>query len=476
MSSAAVDVNVSMKTEISGFPKPQEVPETASTQNVQITVLPNGVRVASLDKKKNVSSLSFLFNAGSRYENSMTAGVSQMVEMLAYRGSTTISKLKMNRCMEEIAAHFGASSSREIMTFAAEGMRSTVPRMMKVLVEVSTRPFYFNWNKGEEYNELLVEEIGTLERVISHNATMMEHEPSAMVNEMLHAAAFEGNTLGLPLFATERSLQRVTPQVLAEHVASYLYGDHITISGVNIDHDELVGYANEHLGNLPKSSGALLQRAKYTGGDKRHSGSGMATCAIGFEGLTWTDKDLIPACVLHTLLGGGGSFSSGGPGKGMYTKLYTGVLNRNDWVLNATAFNHVYSDSGVFGIMASASPDMLPQLIELVANEAVSMTKNLDKVSVERAKNMTISSLLMSLESRGVLCEDIGRQVLASGTYETADQLIAQVKAVKGSDLERVAARVLQTKPSVAICGELYGTPSYSQISSYVKSNISIPA
>lgn len=27
--------------------------------------------------------------------------------------------------------------------------------------------------------------------------------------------------------------------------------------------------------------------------------------------------------VLNTLLGGGGSFSAGGPGKGMYSRLYT---------------------------------------------------------------------------------------------------------------------------------------------------------
>ena len=30
-------------------------------------------------------------------------------------------------------------------------------------------------------------------------------------------------------------------------------------------------------------------------------------------------------CVLNTLMGGGGSFSAGGPGKGMYTRLYLQV-------------------------------------------------------------------------------------------------------------------------------------------------------
>ena len=49
---------------------------------------------------------------------------------------------------------------------------------------------------------------------------------------------------------------------------------------------------------------------------------------IGLESSSHKDPDFIPYCVLNMLLGGGGSFSAGGPGKGMYTRLYLNVLNR----------------------------------------------------------------------------------------------------------------------------------------------------
>jgi len=39
-------------------------------------------------------------------------------------------------------------------------------------------------------------------------------------------------------------------------------------------------------------------------------------------------EDFVPFCVLQTLMGGGGSFSAGGPGKGMFSQLYTDVLNK----------------------------------------------------------------------------------------------------------------------------------------------------
>ena len=48
-------------------------------------------------------------------------------------------------------------------------------------------------------------------------------------------------------------------------------------------------------------------------------------------------QDMIYYHALQMMLGGGLSFSAGGPGKGLYSRLYTNVLNRNHWVQSATA-------------------------------------------------------------------------------------------------------------------------------------------
>ena len=54
----------------------------------------------------------------------------------------------------------------------------------------------------------------------------------------------------------------------------------------------------------------------------------LAHCVIGLESCSHKDPDFIAFCVLNMMMGGGGSFSAGGPGKGMYTRLYLNVLNR----------------------------------------------------------------------------------------------------------------------------------------------------
>lgn len=54
----------------------------------------------------------------------------------------------------------------------------------------------------------------------------------------------------------------------------------------------------------------------------------LAHFVLGLESCGYKDPDFVPFCVLNSLMGGGGSFSSGGPGKGMYTRLYLDVLNK----------------------------------------------------------------------------------------------------------------------------------------------------
>ena len=85
----------------------------------------------------------------------------------------------------------------------------------------------------------------------------------------------------------------------------------------------------------------------------------LAHVSLGLESTSFTDPDFFAFAVLNALMGGGGSFSAGGPGKGMYSRLYLNVLNRYHWIYACTAFNHSYIDSGIFCINASSHPSQV---------------------------------------------------------------------------------------------------------------------
>ncbi|KAJ5677057.1 Mitochondrial-processing peptidase subunit alpha [Penicillium maclennaniae] len=168
---------------------------------------------------------------------------------------------------------------------------------------------------------------------------------------------------------------------------------------------------------------------------------------LAFEALPISSPDIYALATLQTLLGGGGSFSAGGPGKGMYSRLYTNVLNQHGWVESCIAFNHSYTDSGIFGISASCSPTRTTEMLEVMCRELQSLTldtgyTSLQTQEVNRAKNQLRSSLLMNLESRMVELEDLGRQVQVHGRKVGVKEMCDKIDALTIHDLRRVASQV----------------------------------
>lgn len=168
---------------------------------------------------------------------------------------------------------------------------------------------------------------------------------------------------------------------------------------------------------------------------------------LAFEALPISDPDIYALATLQTLLGGGGSFSAGGPGKGMYSRLYTNVLNQHGWVESCIAFNHGYTDSGVFGISASCSPTRTTHMLEVMCRELQALTLDtgfpaLQPQEVNRAKNQLRSSLLMNLESRMVELEDLGRQVQVHGRKVGVKEMCKHIENLTVEDLRRVARKV----------------------------------
>ncbi len=84
-----------------------------------------------------------------------------------------------------------------------------------------------------------------------------------------------------------------------------------------------------------------------------------------------------------------------------------------------------YADTGILGIHAScADPANLNILIEVASAQMGTLMEALEPGEQARAKTMTKSRLIMNLESRGVVREDLGRQILSSGRYVGPEELV----------------------------------------------------
>ncbi|GKD71681.1 mitochondrial-processing peptidase subunit alpha-like protein [Tanacetum coccineum] len=233
----------------------------------------------------------------------------------------------------------------------------------------------------------------------------------------------------------------------------------MVLAASGVEHEELLKYAEPLLSDLPGGAPVVEPKSVYVGGDHRvMADTGSTSFALAFElpGGWQKVKEAMTLTVFQMLLGGGGSFSAGGPGKGMYSRLYQRVLNQYPEIQSFSAFNSIYNHSGIFGIQATTSSGFVSKAIDIAANEliAVATSGEVNQVQLDRAKKSTKSAILMNLESRVVASEDIGRQVLTYGERKPVEFFLKTIDAVTANDITSVAKKLLSSPLTMASHGD----------------------
>uniref|UniRef100_A0A8C6UH14 Mitochondrial-processing peptidase subunit alpha n=1 Tax=Neogobius melanostomus TaxID=47308 RepID=A0A8C6UH14_9GOBI len=472
--------NISLSSPLPGIPKPvfasvdgQEKYET------KITTLENGLKVASQNKFGQFCTVGILVNSGSRHEAKYPSGIGHFLEKLAFSSTAQYgSKDEILLTLEKHGGICDCQTSRDTTMYAVSAEVKGLDTVVSLLSDAVLQP------------RLVDEEIEMTKMAVRFELEdlNMRPDPEPLLTEMIHAAAYRGNTVGLPRFCPVENIDKIDKKVLHNYLRNYYCPERMVLAGVGIEHEQLVDCARKYLLNvkpawdISTSANVDLSVAQYTGGivkmekDMSEVSLGptpipeLTHIMIGLESCSFLEDDFIPFAVLNMMMGGGGSFSAGGPGKGMFTRLYLNVLNRHHWMYNATAYHHSYEDSGLLCIHASADPRQVREMVEIITKEFIQMAGSAGEMELERAKTQLKSMLMMNLESRPVIFEDVGRQVLSTGKRKLPHELCALISNVTARDIKRVTTKMLRSKPAVAALGDLTELPSYEHIQAALSS------
>lgn len=484
----------------------------------QISVLPNGVRVATEALPGHFSAVGVYIDAGSRFENERLRGVSHIMDRLAFKSTTKRTSDEMLEAVESLGGNIQCASSRESLMYQSATFNSAVPATVALLAETIRNPLITE-EEVEQQLETANYEIGEI-----------WSKPELILPELVHMAAWKDNTLGNPLLCPKERLDQIDKSTVEEYRAAFYRPERIVVAFAGVQHDEALQLAKEHFGDMPASKPLIARTGSETSAESSSSETSTSTSTststttastvstppqqpsrllskipffknlstsatnqasvltdlpsanletsraahytggflslpplpppanpaipplthihLAFEALPISSDDIYALATIQVLLGGGGSFSAGGPGKGMYSRLYTNVLNQHGWVESCVAFNHSYTDSGLFGISASCNPRNAVNMLDVMCRELQSLTLDsgysaFQPAEVNRAKNQLRSSLLMNLESRMVELEDLGRQIQVHGRKVGVKEMCRQIEALTIQDLRRVAKLVV---------------------------------
>ncbi len=207
----------------------------------------------------------------------------------------------------------------------------------------------------------------------------------------------------------------------------------------------LVGPNNVDLSKYFPESEAIpvkpLQR-KWIGGTYREKSTEDFSTLI----LSWPIPCKQPVLqTLATLLGGGGAFSAGGPGKGMYSRFYLDILNTQGHVVNVATTGNAH----VFSVEVSVLGD-LTGMISLIVGL---VSKKFTSEQVERAKKCTVSKVLMAREDGGTRAYERGLTEVMQMPYLNDQQVLDDIMAISAQDLEKCVADLFASPVFLGVIG-----------------------
>ncbi|KAH7650343.1 mitochondrial processing peptidase [Cryptosporidium bovis] len=438
--------------------------------------LNNGLRVISNESEGKISKLGLFIRMGTRMESKNSFGASRILYDLAINskskngfGPSLIDKFNLN------GVFLHGNQGREFTSLFLEYLNEFESDHIDEFLDSIFRVCKFDFNDGE---------IEKTKKEVSKDFEAKHNDVEMLVQELLNSTAWSKGTLGNPLIQTTERISEIKREDLEKYKNEYFSPENMIIFGLGLKHMDLLKkimkYSvksnisrGEHESTNKKNN---ISPSIYTGGMKTvFLKKPFTNIVIALNtGSDWKSYDLIVLSLLQAHLGGGSSFSVGGPGKGMHSKLFLDVLSKFDWVESCNCFISQFSDSGIFGIQLVSFPGFSYESLKAIASQF----KNISKMTVEelnRAKNIVKSAISMIYEDKNSFMEDIAMQILSHSEYITIEDLISSIDEIRIEDIKRVSEKILSgvDKPTIIAVGpDVHQLPDYYGIKKLLKQTV----
>jgi predicted Zn-dependent peptidase len=415
--------------------------------SVQVSTLANGIRVVS-DTMPAVETVAIglWVNAGARHEKAEEGGVAHLLEHMAFKGTQRRTALAIAEEIEAVGGQLNAYTGREQTAYYAKVLRGDSELALDILADILI-------NSTFDPEELVRERAVVLQEI-----GQSEDTPDDCVFDYFQAAAYPDQPMGWSILGEAQIVGAMPRQALIEYRRQHYHGGNIILAAAGaIEHGRLVHLAEQLLAAIPYGRPAQPVRALYKGGERREARDlEQVHLVLGFEGVSFHDKDFYPLSVYSTILGGG-----------MSSRLFQEIREKRGLVYSIHSYGMSYADGGIFSIYAGTGPQELAELVHVVAEQMRHLEQHgVGGAELRRARAQLKTASLMAMESSMARCEAAAQQMLVfNRPIEIAD-IVAQIEAVGVEDINRVARRLRASAPCVAAIGPLEGLTPYADIAS----------
>ncbi|XGW35493.1 hypothetical protein V3C99_019038 [Haemonchus contortus] len=405
----------------------------AASKAEQITKLPSGLTVASVDHQGPISQLVLMFRAGSRYEGPNQHGLVHYLRDSVGTDSSNYPGLSLVWSSAVSGGRVNAFSTRDVYGVSLALPRDETSVGISILGHIA-QPAFKPW----EIEDITVPGL-KVDNQYKH--------PYDVAYEDLHRAAYRNGPLARSVYAPKSSIGKISYKALVDFAAKHLTTGQAILYGINIEHERMVLYGDSH---APIANGQKISPvpSPYKGGEwRRPAGGSMAHVLLAGEGAPLSNaKAMAVQAVLLSSLGRSAAVQfSGSPGNAVALRAVADGCG-------VSAFQAAYEDAGLAGVYIVADGAHIAKAVTSVA----SAIKNYKCSDLEAAKRCASNDLLRAAAHSKATSVDRATQILAGLTTE--DNIVDAIQQVTAGEVE-AAAKKLSTKFSMSSYGNIDEVP-----------------
>jgi len=379
-------------------------------------VLDNGLSIiGELNPLAKSAAVGFFVRTGARDENAQINGVSHFLEHMLFKGTDRLNAFEVNEAFDRTGAQFNAFTSEEVTVFYAAVLPEYLEEVTGLWTELM-RPALRDSDFGIEKN------------VIKEEIAMYKDIPEFEVADKCRSLHFDGHPCGNSVLGSEESINNLTANQMRNYFESrYVPNNMVIALAGNFDWDKISSLAQKNCNHWRKIE--VERVIEDYRGSKKMQRTGKANvgrehiCLIS-RAVSAQDQRRFAAFILASIIG-----------DAVGSRFFWELVDKALAETAAMQFSGM-DGTGIFFSQLLCGRENAEKVVDIVRSIFRNVTeKGVMEDELIKAKNKTLSALVIKNELPMGRLVDLGLNWLYLWQYRTTAEDVEAVKAVKIQDI-----------------------------------------
>jgi predicted Zn-dependent peptidase len=381
-----------------------------------------------------------LVGAGGGSETQQEAGISHLIEHMAFKGTTKRSAYEIAHDLDAVGGKINAYTGKEYTMYYAVVLDKHIDVAVDVLCDMLM-------NSTFEPKALEIEKGVILEEI-----KMYEDTPDEIIHDFFAEKILPGHPVGKPTIGFNKTVKAAQRQDIINYRQKW-YSPKNTIIALAGDippraSAKLKPYLESWQGPAPAPAAPPPEIKASL--NFKHKKTEQVHLCLGVKGVSQVAEARYPYAILDSILGGS-----------MSSRLFQEIREKRGLAYSIFSTSSPFRNFGISYVYAGTSQENLKQVIDLILAEFTKIKKTGVKADeLKRGKEHLKGTLVLGMESTSARMNWLAKSEYYYDRTMTIDEIFKQVDKVTLDDIIRLAQQYFRDEYlTLAVIGDLKELP-----------------